>query len=131
MSSSSSENLPAEPARAVAATARSTAPRTSARVTEPAAKKVVAKKAAVKAAGIKEDGIPAKKAAAKKAGLRLVRGKPLQAGALECLFKLFRCGFPELVAYGQCIQRTVLSGHLLDGVLRGKSRAQENRQGKG
>ncbi|HZX08597.1 RNA polymerase sigma factor [Kribbella sp.] len=67
MSSSSSENLPAEPARAVAATARSTAPRTSARVTEPAAKKVAAKKAAVKAAGIKEDGIPAKKAAAKKA----------------------------------------------------------------
>ncbi|WP_209695703.1 RNA polymerase sigma factor [Kribbella aluminosa] len=67
MSSSSSENLPAEPARAVAATARSTAPRTSARVTEPAAKKVAAKKAAVKAAGTKEDGIPAKKAAAKKA----------------------------------------------------------------
>ncbi|HEY3562983.1 MAG TPA: RNA polymerase sigma factor [Kribbella sp.] len=67
MSSSSSENLPAEPARAVAATARSTAPRTSARVTDPAAKKVAAKKAAVKAAGTKEDGIPAKKAAAKKA----------------------------------------------------------------
>ncbi|GAA1597771.1 MULTISPECIES: RNA polymerase sigma factor [Kribbella] len=67
MSSSSSENLPAEPARAVAATARSTAPRTSARVTEPAAKKVAAKKAAVKAASTKEDGIPAKKAAAKKA----------------------------------------------------------------
>ncbi|MFI5695231.1 RNA polymerase sigma factor [Kribbella sp. NPDC051586] len=67
MSSSSSENLPAEPARAVAATARSTAPRTSARVTDPAAKKAAAKKAAVKTAGTKEDGIPAKKAAAKKA----------------------------------------------------------------
>jgi RNA polymerase primary sigma factor len=67
VSSSSSENLPAEPARAVAATARSTAPRTSARVTDPAAKKAAAKKAAVKAAGTKEDGIPAKKAAAKKA----------------------------------------------------------------
>ncbi|MER7247401.1 RNA polymerase sigma factor [Kribbella sp. NPDC000426] len=67
MSSSSSENLPAEPARAVAATARSTAPRTSARVTDPAAKKAAAKKAAVKTASTKEDGIPAKKAAAKKA----------------------------------------------------------------
>ncbi|WP_167211942.1 RNA polymerase sigma factor [Kribbella shirazensis] len=67
MSSSSSENLPAEPARAVAATARSAAPRTSARVTDPAAKKAAVKKAAVKAAGTKEDGIPAKKAAAKKA----------------------------------------------------------------
>ncbi|TDO51208.1 RNA polymerase primary sigma factor [Kribbella sp. VKM Ac-2571] len=67
MSSSSSENLPAEPARTVAATARSTAPRTSARVTDPAAKKAAVKKAAVKAAGTKEDGIPAKKAAAKKA----------------------------------------------------------------
>ena len=67
MSSSSSENLPAESARAVAATARSTAPRTSARVTDPAAKKAAAKKAAVKAAGTKEDGIPTKKAAAKKA----------------------------------------------------------------
>ncbi|MFC6157401.1 RNA polymerase sigma factor [Kribbella sp. NPDC058693] len=67
MSSSSSENLPAEPARAVAATARSTAPRTSARVTDPAAKKAAVKKAAVKPAGTKEDGIPAKKAAAKKA----------------------------------------------------------------
>ncbi|TCC61327.1 RNA polymerase sigma factor [Kribbella pittospori] len=68
MSSSSSENLPAESARAVAATARSTAPRTSARVTEPAAKKAAVKKTAAKpAAGTKEDGIPAKKAAAKKA----------------------------------------------------------------
>lgn len=67
MSSSSSENLPAESARAVAATARSTAPRTSARVTEPAAKKAAVKKAAAKAAGTKEDGIPAKKVAAKKA----------------------------------------------------------------
>ncbi|MDX2971584.1 RNA polymerase sigma factor [Kribbella solani] len=67
MSSSSSENLPAEPARAVAATARSTAPRTSARVTDAAASKAAAKKAAVKPAGTKEDGIPAKKAAAKKA----------------------------------------------------------------
>jgi RNA polymerase primary sigma factor len=67
VSSSSSENLPAEPARAVAATARSTAPRTSARVTDPAAKKAAVKKAAVKPAGTKEDGIPAKKAAAKKA----------------------------------------------------------------
>ncbi|MGY4766204.1 RNA polymerase sigma factor [Kribbella sp. CWNU-51] len=69
MSSSSSENLPAESARAVAATARSTAPRTSARVTEPAAKKAAVKKAAAKsAASTKEDGIPAaKKAAAKKA----------------------------------------------------------------
>jgi RNA polymerase primary sigma factor len=67
VSSSSSENLPAEPARAVAATARSTAPRTSARVTDPAAKKAVVKKAAAKPAGTKEDGIPAKKAAAKKA----------------------------------------------------------------
>ena len=66
MSSSSSENLPAEPARAVAATARSTAPRTSARVTDPAAKKAAAKKAAVKTASTKEDGIPAKKAAAAK-----------------------------------------------------------------
>ncbi|GAA2805283.1 RNA polymerase sigma factor [Kribbella solani] len=65
MSSSSSENLPAEPARAVAA--RSTAPRTSARVTDAAASKAAAKKAAVKPAGTKEDGIPAKKAAAKKA----------------------------------------------------------------
>jgi RNA polymerase primary sigma factor len=67
VSSSSSENLPAEPARAVAATARSTAARTSARVTDPAAKKAAVKKTAVKAAGTKEDGIPAKKAAAKKA----------------------------------------------------------------
>ena len=69
MSSSSSENLPAESARAVAATARSTAPRTSARVAEPAAKKAAVKKAAAKsAASTKEDGIPAaKKAAAKKA----------------------------------------------------------------
>jgi RNA polymerase primary sigma factor len=67
VSSSSSENLPAEPARAVAATARSTAPRTSARVTDPAAKKAAVKKAAVKPAGTKEDGIPAKKVAAKKA----------------------------------------------------------------
>jgi RNA polymerase primary sigma factor len=69
VSSSSSENLPAESARAVAATARSTAPRTSARVTEPAAKKAAVKKAAAKsAASTKEDGIPAaKKAAAKKA----------------------------------------------------------------
>ncbi|WP_460654851.1 RNA polymerase sigma factor [Kribbella endophytica] len=70
MSSSSSENLPAESARAVAATARSTAPRTSARVPDPAAKKAPVKKAvpaAKKAAASKEDGIPAKKAAAKKA----------------------------------------------------------------
>ncbi|MGW6276294.1 RNA polymerase sigma factor [Kribbella sp. NPDC055071] len=67
MSSSSSENLPAESARAVAATARSTAPRTSARVTDAAAKKAAVKKAAAKPAGTKEDGIPAKKAAAKKA----------------------------------------------------------------
>ncbi|TCO20522.1 RNA polymerase primary sigma factor [Kribbella steppae] len=68
MSSSSSENLPAESARAVAATARSTAPRTSARVTESPAKKAAVKKAAAKsAAATKEDGIPAKKAAAKKA----------------------------------------------------------------
>ncbi|WP_344171938.1 RNA polymerase sigma factor [Kribbella lupini] len=70
MSSSSSENLPAESARAVAATARSTAPRTSARVPDPAAKKATVKKAvpaAKKAAASKEDGIPAKKAAAKKA----------------------------------------------------------------
>jgi RNA polymerase primary sigma factor len=68
VSSSSSENLPAESARAVAATARSTAPRTSARVTESPAKKAAVKKAAAKsAAATKEDGIPAKKAAAKKA----------------------------------------------------------------
>ncbi|ADB32487.1 RNA polymerase, sigma 70 subunit, RpoD subfamily [Kribbella flavida DSM 17836] len=71
MSSSSSENLPAESARAVAATARSTAPRTSARVPDPAAKKATVKKAApaAKKAAVstKEDGIPAKKAAAKKA----------------------------------------------------------------
>jgi RNA polymerase primary sigma factor len=67
VSSSSSENRPAESARAVAATARSTAPRTSARVTDPAAKKAAVKKAAAKPAGTKEDGIPAKKAAAKKA----------------------------------------------------------------
>jgi RNA polymerase primary sigma factor len=70
VSSSSSENLPAESARAVAATARSTAPRTSARVPDPAAKKATVKKAvpaAKKAAASKEDGIPAKKAAAKKA----------------------------------------------------------------
>jgi RNA polymerase primary sigma factor len=67
VSSSSSENLPAESARVVAATARSTAPRTSARVTDPAAKKAAVKKAAAKPAGTKEDGIPAKKAAAKKA----------------------------------------------------------------
>jgi RNA polymerase primary sigma factor len=70
VSSSSSENLPAESGRAVAATARSTAPRTSARVTEPAAKKAPVKKAAATKAAVstKEDGIPAaKKAAAKKA----------------------------------------------------------------
>ncbi|HEY0619937.1 MAG TPA: sigma-70 family RNA polymerase sigma factor, partial [Kribbella sp.] len=71
MSSSSSENLPAESGRAVAATARSTAPRTSARVADPAAKKAPVKKAAVpnaaEKAAAKEDGIPAKKAAAKKA----------------------------------------------------------------
>jgi RNA polymerase primary sigma factor len=72
VSSSSSENLPAESVRAVAATARSsTAPRTSARVPEPAAKKAAVKKAAPAAkkavASTKEDGIPAKKAAAKKA----------------------------------------------------------------
>ncbi|MFF1819383.1 RNA polymerase sigma factor [Kribbella sp. NPDC058245] len=71
MSSSSSENVPAESARAVvAATARSAAPRTSARVTGPAAKKAAAAKktTAVKAADTLEDGIPAaKKAAAKKA----------------------------------------------------------------
>jgi RNA polymerase primary sigma factor len=72
VSSSSSENLPAESARAVAATARSTAPRTSARVPDPAAKKATVKKAAPSAvkkaaASTKEDGIPAKKAAAKKA----------------------------------------------------------------
>jgi len=72
VSSSSSENLPAESARAVAATARSTAPRTSARVSEPAAKKAAVKKVApaakkAAAAPTKEDGIPAKKAAAKKA----------------------------------------------------------------
>ncbi len=72
MSSSSSENLP-ESARAVAATARSTAPRTSARVPDPAAKKATVKKAAptavkkAAAASTKEDGIPAKKAAVKKA----------------------------------------------------------------
>ena len=74
MSSSSSENLPAESGRAVAATARSTAPRTSARVPDPAAKKAPVKKAAAQTAtkkaavSTKEDGIPAaKKAAAKKA----------------------------------------------------------------
>ncbi|MEU4390071.1 RNA polymerase sigma factor [Kribbella sp. NPDC023855] len=72
MSSSSSENLPAESPRVVAATARSTAPRTSARVEDPAAKKATVKKAAAPAAkkaavSPKEDGIPAKKAAAKKA----------------------------------------------------------------
>jgi RNA polymerase primary sigma factor len=71
VSSSSSENLPAESGRAVAATARSTAPRTSARVADPAAKKAPVKKAAVpnaaEKAAAKEDGIPAKKAAAKKA----------------------------------------------------------------
>ncbi|WP_433023027.1 RNA polymerase sigma factor [Kribbella sp. CA-294648] len=72
MSSSSSENLPAESPRVVAATARSTAPRTSARVDDPAAKKATVKKAAAPAAkkaavSTKEDGIPAKKAAAKKA----------------------------------------------------------------
>lgn len=71
MSSSSSENVPAESARAVvAATARSAAPRTSARVTDPAAKKAAAAKktTAVKAADTLEDGIPAaKKTAAKKA----------------------------------------------------------------
>ncbi|HEU4947076.1 MAG TPA: RNA polymerase sigma factor [Kribbella sp.] len=70
MSSSSSENLPAESARAVAAAARTTAPRTSARVPDAAAKKASAKKAAPaakKAAPAKEEAIPAKKAAAKKA----------------------------------------------------------------
>ncbi|WP_328323819.1 RNA polymerase sigma factor [Kribbella sp. NBC_00382] len=61
MSSSSSENLPAESTRAVAATARTTTQRTSASVKKTAAP---AKKAAVSP---KEDGIPAKKAAAKKA----------------------------------------------------------------
>ena len=81
MSSSSSENLPAESARAVAATARSTAPRTSARVTDPAAKKAAAKKAAAKPAGTKEDGIPAKKAAAKKApAKKAVAGGVPEAG---------------------------------------------------
>jgi RNA polymerase primary sigma factor len=72
VSSSSSENLPAESVRAVAATARSTAPRTSARVSDPAAKKAPVKKAVPTAAkkaaarSTKEDGIPAKKVAAKK-----------------------------------------------------------------
>ncbi|NEA32621.1 RNA polymerase sigma factor [Streptomyces sp. SID13031] len=61
MSSSSSENLPDESTRAVAATARSTTQRTTASVKKTAAP---AKKAAVSP---KEDGIPAKKAAAKKA----------------------------------------------------------------
>ncbi|WBQ02040.1 RNA polymerase sigma factor [Kribbella sp. CA-293567] len=61
MSSSSSENLPDESTRAVAATARSTTQRTTASVKKTAAS---AKKAAVSP---KEDGIPAKKAAAKKA----------------------------------------------------------------
>ncbi len=79
MSSSSSENVPAESARAVAATARSTAPRTSARVTDPAAKKAAVKKAAAKPAGTKEDGIPAKKAAAKKAPAK----KAVPAGVSE------------------------------------------------
>ncbi|MEU4606352.1 RNA polymerase sigma factor [Kribbella sp. NPDC023972] len=83
MSSSSSENLPAESARAVAATARSTAPRTSARVTDPAAKKAAVKKAAAKPAGTKEDGIPAKKAAAAKKSSpakKAVPGKVTEAG---------------------------------------------------
>ncbi len=82
MSSSSSENLPAESARAVAATARSTAPRTSARVTESPAKKAAVKKAAAKsAAATKEDGIPAKKAAAKKApAKKAVPGRVTEAG---------------------------------------------------
>ncbi|MEV0285994.1 MULTISPECIES: RNA polymerase sigma factor [unclassified Kribbella] len=82
MSSSSSENLPAESARAVAATARSTAPRTSARVTDPAAKKAAVKKAAAKPAGTKEDGIPAKKAAAakKSPAKKAVPGKVTEAG---------------------------------------------------
>ncbi|WP_433169448.1 RNA polymerase sigma factor [Kribbella sp. CA-247076] len=84
MSSSSSENLPAESARAVPATARSTAPRTSARVTDPAAKKAAAKKAAAKpAAATKEDGIPAKKAAAAKKSSpakKAVPGKVTEAG---------------------------------------------------
>ncbi|TCO51211.1 RNA polymerase primary sigma factor [Kribbella antiqua] len=83
MSSSSSENLPAESARVVAATARSTAPRTSARVTDPAAKKAAVKKAAAKPAGTKEDGIPAKKAAAAKKSSpakKAVPGKVTEAG---------------------------------------------------
>ncbi|MFI7065694.1 RNA polymerase sigma factor [Kribbella sp. NPDC050124] len=82
MSSSSSENLPAESARAVAATARSTAPRTSARVTDPAAKKAAVKKAAAQPAGTKEDGIPAKKAAAakKSPAKKAVPGKVTEAG---------------------------------------------------
>jgi RNA polymerase primary sigma factor len=60
VSSSSSENLPDESTRAVAATARSTTQRTTASVKKTAAP-------AKKAVSPKEDGIPAKKAAAKKA----------------------------------------------------------------
>ncbi|MDX6240494.1 MAG: polymerase primary sigma factor, partial [Kribbellaceae bacterium] len=71
MSSSSSENLPAESDRAVPAAARTSAARTSARVTDSAAKKAPAKKAAPAAKKVtsvpKEEAIPAKKAAAKKA----------------------------------------------------------------
>jgi RNA polymerase primary sigma factor len=69
VSSSSSENLPAESVRAVPAAARTTAPRTSARVPDSAAKKAPAKKAAPaakKATPAKEEAIPAKKATAKK-----------------------------------------------------------------
>ena len=72
MSSSSSENRPAESTRAAAAAARSAAPRTSARVTEPAAKKagpvkkaVPAKKAATAKSAAKQASPPVKKAAKK------------------------------------------------------------------
>jgi RNA polymerase primary sigma factor len=69
VSSSSSENLPAESVRAVPAAARTTAARTTARVTDPAARKAPAKKvapAAKKAAPVKEEAIEAKKATVKK-----------------------------------------------------------------
>jgi RNA polymerase primary sigma factor len=70
VSSSSSENLPAESDRTVLAAARTTAARTSARVTDSADKKAPAKKAAPAAKKVtsvpKEEAIPAKKAAAKK-----------------------------------------------------------------
>ncbi|MFC0625598.1 RNA polymerase sigma factor [Kribbella deserti] len=78
MSSSSSENLPAESPRVVPAAARATAPRTSARVADPAAKKAAPAKKAVPAKEAAAN--TAKKVAAKKAPAKKAAGKPDEAG---------------------------------------------------